>query len=368
LKFFEVIDSSVHGGAETHTRLFSRALLKKGHTVTLVCPPGDYLPRYRELEPVGGRVVVLDFRSDFIGSVGRLRTLVKEEKPQVLHSHKHRADFACALAARGMIDVRKISTVHNLLRFDVRNPFRRWFYYGPSRWALHKMDAVFAVGRFAADQIRDYFSLTKDRVVPLVNGIDLDELDAETRQSVPVLLLHKRTGTELWIGCVGRLSDRKGQDILLDAFSRLAPEFPETRLILVGGGPLKGQLERMSRRLGLGERVLFTGPVPRASDWAARFDVYVQPSRWDPVPRAMLEAMALGLPVIAAAVTGIPEIIEPGRNGFLVPKDSPGQLALWLKRLLSDPALRKRLGEEGKRFVRAACTMDGIAERILERV
>ena len=360
MKFFQVIDSSVRGGAEAHTRLLSRSLLKKGHAVTLVCPPGDYFSKFQELEHSGARVVPLDFRAGFFESVRHLRRLLQDEKPGVLHSHKHRADLACALAARGMPGLKKISTVHNLIFLDVSNPLRRWLYYGPSRWALRRMDAVFAVCRFAADQVREYFSLAPDRVIPLVNGIDLEELDAETK---PV----SKDG-EVWIGCVGRLSERKGQDVLLEAFSRLTPSFPDARLILVGEGPFRGDLERRCRQLGLEKRVIFTGPVPRASDWTVRFDAYVQPSRWDPVPRAMLEAMALGVPVTASAVTGIPEVVTDGRNGFLVPAENPDPLAQRLKQLLTDPALRKRVGEEGRRFVREHCTMDRIADRILESV
>ncbi len=305
-------------------------------------------------------MVPVDFRAGFFGSIRRLREILAEEKPDVLHSHKHRADLACVLAGRRLPRLKKISTIHNLLFLDVPNPLRRWSYYGPSRWALKRMDAVFAVCQFAADQVRDYFSLDPGRVVPLVNGIDLEELDADTRP-VP-------KDREFWIGCVGRLSKRKGQDVLLEAFSKLAPDFPAVQLVLVGEGPLRVALERRCRRLGLEKRVILTGSVPRASDWAARFDIYVQPSRWDPVPRAMLEAMALGVPAVASAVTGIPEIITPGQNGFLVPAGSPDPLALSLRQLLGDSPLRKKMGEEGRRFVRERCTMDRIADRILESV
>lgn len=366
MRFLQVIDSAVHGGAEVHTRLLSKALLKRNHSVTVACPPGEYLPSFKELEKSGGRIVEVDLKRQFWKGVERLKQIIQAEKPDVVHSHKHRADLACGLATRGTTGIKKISTIHNMLRFDVANPLRRWAYYGPSRWALHHMDNIFTVCGFVADEVEDYFGLARERVTPLVNGIDLEELEDKLRSPANAGVPQK--DSELWIGCVGQLSLRKGQDLLIQSFARLAADHPTARLILIGGGPMRKKFNEVSRRAGVASWIVFAGRVPYAPQIIAQCDIYVQPSRWDPVPRAMLEAMALGVPVIASAVTGIPEIIEDDRTGLLIQKENVNQLTASLKKLLQNPGLRKKLGQEGREFVRSHCTMDSIAEEILQRV
>ena len=231
------------------------------------------------------------------------------------------------------------------------------------------MDVVFTVCQFAADHVAGYFGLDRRKVVNVKNGIDIEELE-EAARSEPLGVHAGASGKDgdLTIACVGRISSRKGQDILLDSFKPLSEKFRGLRLVLVGDGPMRTELENRARGAGLAGRVIFTGQLPSSAPVLSRTQIYVQPSRWDPVPRAMLEAMALGIPVVAGAVTGIPEVIRDGENGFLLKTPSSRELSGHLERLIADPGLRQRLGMAASRSVRDLYTIEQIVDRILDRL
>lgn len=156
------------------------------------------------------------------------------------------------------------------------------------------------------------------------------------------------TGVELppgkWIVAMGRLAEQKGFDILLEAFALLRERQAEWRVAILGEGALRGELEALRDRLGLGDRVLLPGRVSNPEALLRRADLFVLPSRFEGFPMALCEAMACGLPVVAAdCPTGPREILRDGVDGVLVPPENPELLASALERLMKDPAERKRL-------------------------
>jgi glycosyltransferase involved in cell wall biosynthesis len=163
-------------------------------------------------------------------------------------------------------------------------------------------------------------------------------------------------GGPLRIVCIGTLHEVKGQRFLLDACRRLVARGLELRCDLVGDGPDRARLERQAREAGLGERVRFLGSLTR-DEVAARLreaDVAVVPSvptrdgRREGIPVALMEAAASGKPVVASRLSGIPEAIEDGAEGLLVPPGDAEALAAALAALAADPALRRRLGTAGR--------------------
>ncbi len=160
------------------------------------------------------------------------------------------------------------------------------------------------------------------------------------------------SGGPLRLACVGTLHEVKGQRFLVEACRRLAERGVELRCDFVGDGPDRGRLERSARAGGLGERVRFLGSLPR-EEVAARLraaDVAVVPSvptrdgRREGIPVALMEAAASGKPVVASRLSGIPEAIEDGTEGILVPPGDAEALADALAALAADPELRRRLG------------------------
>jgi len=165
----------------------------------------------------------------------------------------------------------------------------------------------------------------------------------------------------------GRLRTRKAVAVLIEAFARLRDRFPEAELVLAGDGEQREALEARVARLGLDGAVRFPGSVPRNEMFGryADADVFCLPSIYEGFPVAILEAMAAGLPVVASAVSGIPEGLEGG-GGVVVPAEDSEALADALEKLLADPGERRRLGEEARRAVAERFAIDRIRGRYLE--
>jgi glycosyltransferase involved in cell wall biosynthesis len=157
------------------------------------------------------------------------------------------------------------------------------------------------------------------------------------------------------IAAVGSLKPLKAYDVLLHSLGLLSAEGRKVELLLAGDGPERTRLKELAERLGLAERVRFLGDVADVPRLLASAHLLVHPSRSESLSNAILEAMAEGLPVIASAVGGNPEIVADGRSGLLVPPNRPDLLAAAIRRLLDDPSLRGQFGEEGLRTVRKHC-------------
>ncbi|HWG56061.1 MAG TPA: glycosyltransferase, partial [Gaiellaceae bacterium] len=155
---------------------------------------------------------------------------------------------------------------------------------------------------------------------------------------------------------VGRYTEQKNHHVLLDALALLAPERPRLRALLVGVGELEEELVRRTTELDLEGVVTITGERNDAIDITAAADVFALSSDWEGLPLALLEAMALGTPVVATAVNGVPDAISDGDNGLLVPRRDPAALAQALARVLDDDELRRRLGSRARAWAAAQCS------------
>ena len=150
--------------------------------------------------------------------------------------------------------------------------------------------------------------------------------------------------------CVGRLSPEKGQTGLLRAFARLRAKHPDAVLRLVGDGPDRDALERLAVELGIDGAVSFAGRLPEQETLAeiARADMLVLPSFMEGLPIVLMEAMALGVPVISSRIAGIPELVTDGKTGLLFAPSDWDELAQCIERLLSDKALGETLAQNSK--------------------
>ncbi len=173
---------------------------------------------------------------------------------------------------------------------------------------------------------------------------------------------------------VGRLHPDKGIDVLLHAMTHLRGRLPAARAVVVGGEQPgheghRSELLALRHRLGLDDAVDLPGAVANPRPVLLEASAYVQPSRerTELQPLAVLEAMAVGLPVVATRVGGVPEMLDGGRLGLLVPPEDPPALADALARVLENPALGDRLGRAAQAHVRAACTVEGMVD-LVERI
>jgi glycosyltransferase involved in cell wall biosynthesis len=151
---------------------------------------------------------------------------------------------------------------------------------------------------------------------------------------------------------VGRLQPEKGVDVFLRAAALVSARVPSARFVVVGDGPLRGELEALAGRLGLEGRVEFLGYRPDARELLGGLDVLAVSSRSDGAPLVVLEALTAGVPVVGSAVGGIPDQIRHGREGLLVPPGDPHALADALAALVAEPARARAMGAAGRRRAR----------------
>jgi len=162
----------------------------------------------------------------------------------------------------------------------------------------------------------------------------------------------------LVLGTLGRLTEQKGQRVLLRAVAELAGTVPNVILFVAGVGPLRDELEAEAARLGLSERVRFLGLRRDRDRLFAAMDVFVLPSNWEGLSLALVEALGTGRAVVATAVGGNPEVIQDGRTGLLVSPDDPHALAKALASLATDRQRRLDLGEVGAADARARFSIE----------
>lgn len=237
------------------------------------------------------------------------------------------------------------------------------------RWILSRADAVVAV----SEPLREYaisLGAQPERIHVLPNGVDpeLFHPDGATH-----LEDSRDPGGGPVLGFVGGLRPWHGVEVLPALLDRLAERYPGIRLVIVGDGPLRGELERDARERGLERSIVFTGALPHEEIPALirRFDVALAPY---PRPKhdfyfsplKVFEYMACGAPVVAAGLGQIPDIVRDGETGLLYPPDEPGALLAACERLLDDPNLRKSLGRAAAKEIHAHYTWDRNAQRVTD--
>ena len=270
--------------------------------------------------------------------------------------HNHFADSSCSVAmlAAGMAGVPFSFTLHGPAEF-----------FDAHRWRIDakvaRADVVACISHFARSQAMLFCDQAHwDRLRIVHCGVDPDRLPA----AGPVAA---RPGAEGGGGprilFVGRLAGVKGAPLLLDAAARLAGRHPGLTLTFVGDGPERAGLEARAAALGLGARTEFTGYLGQEGVAArlAQADVLALPSFAEGVPVVLMEAMAAGLPVVTTRIAGIPELVEDGVSGLLVPPGDGDALAAALDRLAGDPALAAAMGRAGRAAVLAGYRADAEA-------
>jgi glycosyltransferase involved in cell wall biosynthesis len=196
----------------------------------------------------------------------------------------------------------------------------------------------------------------RTQVVP--NGVNPDRFPpglAPTRPPGP-------SGT-FTVGFLGALRPWHGLPVLVEAFARLHRQAPLARLLVVGDGPLRPGLEALAAT-ELGDAARFTGQRADVARLLGAMDIFVLPSLKVALPIAVLEAMAMRLPAVATRVGGVPEVVDDGVTGFVVPPGDSAALRAALARLVADPALRERLGAAGQAHVRAHFTLEQMVRQV----
>lgn len=268
----------------------------------------------------------------------RLYRVLRRERPTILHTWLFHANLPGRVLGR-------LARVPIIICSERTMAMESEWRYRLNRWTIGLVDRVTAVSANVRHFCISHIGLPAEKLIVIYNGIELLEKPLASRQEVRAeLALPPDT---LAIGAVGRLDLVKGVNFLVQALSQV----DGGHLAVIGDGTERAALEALADSLGMADRVHWAGhrrDVPRL---LPAFDLFVQPSLHEGLPNTVLEAMAAGLPVIATAVGGTPEVVLDGVTGLLVPPRDPHALAEAITRLLDLPDLRRRMGQAGRKRV-----------------
>ena len=216
-------------------------------------------------------------------------------------------------------------------------------YAALDRVALRGFDKVVVVSDAVADILRRW-GVAPDKVSTIFNGVDIERF----KEATPTLRHEIAPQDHSLVGFVGRLVPGKGGELLLRAAQKVLAVHRKTTFVLVGDGPSRRGWETLATELGIGQHVTFAGVRDDMPGVYASLDIVVLPSLIESMPMCLLEAMAAGKPVIATRVGAVPKLIIPEQTGLLFDSADVNGLATHILRLLEDPELACRLGQNGR--------------------
>jgi glycosyltransferase involved in cell wall biosynthesis len=333
-----VIDSLDGGGAERYVVDLACALRRRGWPVEVACSTGGVRAgALREADvPVHVLCKALVKRRISVTYGHALRSLLRTRRFAVVHAHLYASAVASVQATAG-------TAVPVMLTEHTEAPWRGRSARSISRVVYRRAARIVAVSTAIQRLLVDEYGVARDRVQVL--------LPAVTGTGSPTPKVAHRP--ELVVGLVARLVPEKGGHVFLEAASLVRAVVPQARFVVVGDGPLGDALEQHAATLGVRDVVAFLGFRSDAARLMSGFDVLAVPSLSDGTPLVVLEAMASGVPVVASATGGLPDLVSPSENGILVQPGDPEDLARALVAVLLDPAGARQLGARGQRLVRA---------------
>jgi len=279
----------------------------------------------------------------------RLTELMAREGYEVVHTHSAKAGALGRLAAERAGTPRVVHTFHGFPFHQFQSRPRRAAYVGIERYLARRTDIFLAVGgAVAAEAVRRGIAVPERiRVInpaieqPAGPAGPAARAAARGRLGVPV-------GCKV-VGTVGRADYQKAPETFVDAIAGLDRD--DVYAVWIGDGPMRQEMERRAARRGLEGRFLCAGHRDDVPDLLPGLDVFAMASRYEGLPCAVAEAMAVGLPVVATAVNAVPDVVLPGETGLLVSPERPRQLAAAINYLLNEPAEAARMATAGRLLI-----------------
>lgn len=350
------------GGAERELLFILSSLDRTLFHPVVLCPPDS--PLAERVEALGIPVHGMHFPAwrklnhmfAIPGAVCRIMAVLRSCRPCLVHVNDYWWGPLCYLANRAA-RLRVPILLH--IRQEVQGKRIRQYWF-------RKFDRILVVsGKIKT--VLGGSGLRSDTIDVLHSGIDVDVFCRQARRHV----IRDRYGVQphqAVIGTVASIFPRKGHECFIHAMDHLQQVFPDCRCFIVGKGneAYLMKLRQLVQSRNLQRHMTFTGFQENVADFLEAFDVFVLSSRLEGFGIVLLEAMAMKKPVVATRVGGVPEVVEAGVTGYLVPPDNAHELALAIQDLLKDSATRKRMGEEGKKRVERLFTKRRVMHQLEE--
>lgn len=366
MRVVHLIKAKQIGGAERHLLMLLPALIERGvdvHLLVITEPdtPMDDLFAGAEERKIPAESIVVKSNIDAL-IIKRIRDRLLDLKPDILHTHLIHAD-TYGLAAGKLAGVPNIITSrHNDDDFRSKRVVK---------WASGVMWSGFKACIAISDAIKKFAieveNCPAEKVYTVKYGIEHEALSQAKFDAARAKILAEFAlpDNAHLLGMACRLVEQKGLPYALQALAKIHAEYPDAHLLIAGDGDLMHELIHLAAQLEITDNVHFPGWRSDVPDLMAAFDIFLMPSLWEGFGLVVLEAMSKRRPVIASAVTALPEVVEHGQTGLLIPPEDSDALADAIKTLLSDRSLRVHMGMVGEDRVEQHFTVARMADETL---
>ncbi len=369
IKLLHIITRFDKGGSAENTFLTARNLDKDRYDVMLVTgssPPANSPVHSKDPETAaieanianlhakGVQLILLaelvrDLSpfSDLSAFLSLVR-IIRREKPQIVHTHTSKAGFLGRWAAWLCRIPIIVHTPHGHVFWGYFGPCRTRLFIALERWTARiTTKLVMLTEREKADHLR--LRIAPDEKFAVIHsGIDLSRFRPDPARKAEIRSALEIPSESIVVATVGRLTAVKGQDTLIRAIAECLRQGEKVFLLILGEGELRSDLEALSAELGIAEAVRFLGWRPDVASVIDACDIFCLPSLNEGMGKAIVEAMAMGKPVIASDVGGIPDLVIPGENGILVPPGDSNALAKAILNLRDHPEMSVKMGKQGR--------------------
>ncbi len=361
IKVLHLIPTLSSGGGERQLVNLVSSTSKEivNHIVCVIGEADFFAPNIRE---AGCKVIEFEIfaKHSFLKAASKFRRIVREEKPDIIHSWLYDANVSARL---GNLLNGKTPIVTSLQLADYEPEVRRIGNYNPKKVrALQAIDKFTTIitnpffvpcSEFVKKSYQHHYGIDENRTQVIYNSVD-PKLLAVSKTDLQKTREELALAPDAFVYLnVGRLDPQKNHKVLFEAFRQVAAEIPNACLLLAGVGGLEKELKTLAEDLGIGEKILFLG---RRSDVGALLElanVFVFPSFFEGLPVALVEAMFKSLPCIASRIEVFEEVIADGETGLLINPTSPAELNDAMIKLYKSESLRKSLGENAFRQAEA---------------
>lgn len=354
-----VIGTLQLGGAENQVVTMAPALCNDRYTIH-VCCLGHEGVQADALRGRGIQVVALNMRLRYWPiAVYRLFRLIKQLNAQIVHTHLYDAGIWGRLVGKLAGVPVIVTTEHGMTLWKKRRHLLLEHFF--NRFT----DKMIAVSEDIRQRRIHDEGVSPEKIITIPNAVDIKRFSRiDSREQV-----RKELGIDtscLVIGTVARLVVAKRLDYLLEAASVVCDAVPQARFLIIGDGPLRDDLERKALQLDLPPQyVRFLGSRQDIPELLSALDIFALSSEREGLPVSLLEAMAASRPVVATQVGGIPQVIQDGYNGVLIPPHDPAALAKAIRKLIEDNTQRKSLEKQGYRTVETRFSVEVVSRQII---
>lgn len=345
MKILNVLFSKGWGGLERYAVEKARAMAERGHDVCFLRRAGSDTARALAAVNFPGAewnpVKYIDLRV-----MAAVRSLVRREGYRVVHCH-HSADLGLVAPALWRVPEARLVFSSYMNIPEPKKDFYHRLEYG-------RVDCVTVLADGLIENARANLPVAPERVVTMPYGLDMSRFDPDNAPKGALRATLEAASEKSLIGILGRLDPHKGQMTLIEAMPDIIGDYPETALVFIGEetpelrGKYRAELEAKVARLGLDDKVMFTGAREDVAAVLADLDVYVMASRAETFGMSTMEAMAMGRAIVGAKSGGTPNLLDGGECGLLAEPNSPASFAQKIKTLLGDPAMRTELGRKAR--------------------